>query len=130
MVVRSEEKEILVSDLDHAIDYYTTIFGIKGDNSRFIDEKVGLNLCLKQASNIKEIEPQKLSPEVYSYVPTVAELYSLYLNYRENGALFAFYPRDTYEDGLRGKEFAIRDLDGYIIAFKTIIEEQKHSLAF
>lgn len=114
------EQQIIVSDLELSKDYYSTIFGIKGTDSKFIDEQKKLALTLVQAVDVSEINPKKLMPEVYGFVSTVEELYSLYLTYRENGALFAFNPRDTYDNGQRAKEFAIRDLDGYIIAFKTI----------
>lgn len=113
------EKELLVSDLELSMDYYSTIFGMKDQNLKIVDEHLGFSLCLKQAEDLTKIHPKKLMPEVYGVVDTVDDLYTLYLNFRENGALFAFNPRDTYDDGTRAKEFAIRDLDGYIIAFRT-----------
>lgn len=114
------QKELLVSDLDLSIDYYSTILGLERIDTTFLDVEGGFSLTLKQALHISEIHPKKLFPEVYGFVNTVEELYSLYLRCRENGALFAYNPRDTYENGKRVKEFAIRDIDGYIIAFKTI----------
>lgn len=118
--MHTTETELLVSDLELSIDYYSTILGIKGTGSKFCDEKNKFSLHLKQAKHLSEIHPKKLFPEIYGCVSTVEELYSLYLRCRENGALFAYNPRDTYENGNRVKEFAIRDIDGYIIAFKTI----------
>lgn len=124
-------KELLVSDLDLSMDYYSTVLGIQKEGSTSFDTKNGFSLTLKQAQHLSDVHPKKLCPETYGFVDTVEELYSLYLRCRENGALFAFNPRDTYENGNRVKEFAIRDIDGYIIAFKvmtnienTIVEER------
>lgn len=127
------EKEIYVSDLELSLDYYTTIFGLKENDSRLIDEKKELCFSLKQAMNLNDVRPQKLSPEVCGDVNTIEDFYKLYLKLKENGALFAYNPRDTYSNGRRAKEFAIRDIDGYVIAFKTVIQHSdikylEHSL--
>lgn len=126
--MQNSEKEILVSDLELSVDYYSTILGIQGEGSKFVDEKKKFIIHLKQATDVTKIHPKKLQPELYVCVDTVEELYSMYLTYRNNGALFAFNPRDTYEEGIRFKEFAIRDLDGYVIAFKTTLSKENQAV--
>lgn len=115
------KKDIYVTDLELSLDYYSTIFNLNAQ------ERLGFNL--KQATTLKEVTPEKLLPEVYGDVNSLDELYELYMKLKENGALFAYNPRDTYSNGKRAKEFAIRDIDGYIIAFKALFQqEEKHSL--
>lgn len=115
---------MLVSDLELSLDYYATIFGMKIQGATLKDEKNNFTITLKQAKKMTDIQPQRVFPDVCKYVDSVNELYALYLKFKSNGALFAFNPRDTYDDGKRIKEFAVRDIDGYVLAFKTISHEQ------
>ena len=80
------EKELLVSDLELSMDYYSTIFGMKDQNLKIVDEHFGFSLSLKQAEDLTKIHPKKLMPEVYGVVDTVEDLYTLNMNLRENGA--------------------------------------------
>lgn len=123
------KKEIYVTDLELSLDYYSTIFNLSQKDPGFINQQERFGFNLKQAKNLNEVDPKKLLPEVYGDVNSLDELYELYLTLKENGALFAYNPRDTYSNGVRIKEFAIRDIDGYIIAFKTNLKQEKeHSL--
>lgn len=118
------EKVMLVSDLGLSLDYYATIFGMKIHGATLHDEKNNNIITLKQAEKMTDIKPQRVFPDVYKYVDSINELFALYLKFKENGALFAFNPRDTYDNGKRMKEFAVRDIDGYVLAFKTMTNEQ------
>lgn len=118
-------KEIYVTDLELSLDYYKTILGFKKEDLIVGNDTREFCISLKQATDLKDVKPQKLVPEVCGTINMIDEFYKIYLKLKENGALFAYNPRDTYSEGKRAKEFAIRDIDGYVIAFKTILQSSE-----
>ncbi|QKS48676.1 sigma-70 family RNA polymerase sigma factor (plasmid) [Paenibacillus cellulosilyticus] len=120
----------LVSDLDKAKEYYTNVLGFTIDDWGHT-EREGVGFILQQAEKPEHVRPNaKPSPMTYpadwSGPPTAWDTYaysdfngvqSLYEEFRDKGAIIAYDPIVEDMGSMQWREFAVRDLDGYVIVF-------------
>lgn len=82
-----------------------------------IRDNFGLGFKLIQAQSVEDVRPNKGTWNTYAYVKTHDELDALYHELKTNGAIIVSEPVITEYDWGAWKDFAVRDLDGYIIGF-------------
>lgn len=108
-----------VKDLRAAVDHYHEVFGFTkpslwGDPPGFaMPSRDGFIVMLNQVDDI-EPRPNGLKDcwDAYFWCVGVDELFE---DFRRRGATVAYEPADQELYGMR--EFAVRDLDGYLLAF-------------
>lgn len=122
-LIHSSLKVLLVSDLEKSKRYYQDALGCEVTDWWVIrDEFTGLALKLLQADSSNDVQPNKpakgatVGIDVYCYVENWTALDALYEEFRNNGVSFAVEPWIDEEAG-PWKEFVIKDLDDYCIAF-------------
>ncbi|RKN70534.1 VOC family protein [Paenibacillus ginsengarvi] len=120
----------LVSDLTKAKEYYQDVLGFKVDGWGHA-ERDGLGFLLQQAERPDDIRPNARPSKVkYSKDwpgPTTSwDTYAysdfdgvqlLYDEFVAKGAIIAYSPQIEDMGSNRWKEFAVKDLDGYVIVF-------------
>jgi RNA polymerase sigma factor (sigma-70 family) len=120
----------LVSDLEKAKAYYENVLGFSIDGWGHT-EREGVGFILQQAENPEDVRPNakpRLSeyPTEWPGPPTSWDTYAysdfngvqaLYEEFRDNGAIIAYDPIIEDMGSNKWKEFAVRDLDGYITVF-------------
>lgn len=112
---------LLVSDLELSKLFYRSVLGCVEVDGILFSEDYGLAIKLVQAEKIEDVKPNRNLWNVFSYVKDTESLDKLFKEVKLHGALFAYYPKEREIDGERLREFAIRDLDGYLIGFGTKI---------
>ena len=115
---------LVVTDVELSRGFYETVLGCKVENGIIYREDSSLYLKLMQAEKLEDVRPIRNLSNVLCLVENLETLYELFLEFKGNGALFAFYPREKVIDHMRIKEFAVRDLDGYLIGFGLKIGER------
>lgn len=113
---------LLVSDIVLARLFYQTVLSCKETDGILFRDDCGLAIKLVQAEKIEDIKPNRKLWNIFSYVEDETRLNKLFQETKAHGALFAYYPRIREIEDERLKEFAIRDLDGYLIGFGTVID--------
>ncbi|MBH5318440.1 glyoxalase [Paenibacillus sp. GSMTC-2017] len=114
-----EYRPILISrDREKAFDYYKKL-GFECNHYTGFMDRDDLKLTLHQLEDeTKLIVPNHTidgwSWDIYVFVDDADALYREYV---ECGAIIHYAPKDPIE--YRMREFAIRDLDGYILAFAS-----------
>jgi len=103
---------------EEALKYYGQLGFVYNTFTGFL-ERDELKFTIHQAENAKKpITPNHhidgWSWDMYVWVDDADALYK---EFAENGAIIEYAPKDPVEYEMR--EFAIRDLDGYIIAFAS-----------
>lgn len=114
---------LLVADLDASRTYYRDVLGFNVTD--WWAERDGLNglaVKLEQAASPADVRPNRppkgsdRAIDIYAYVTDWRALDALYDEFRAKGVTIAWEPWIA-PDGGPWKEFAIRDLNGYCIAF-------------
>lgn len=121
MHLLSSVSVLLVSDIELAKFFYQTVLSCEEIEGIFFQKECGLAIKLVQAEKIEDDKPNRNLWNVFSYVESEERLDKLFQKVKNKGALFAYYPKIREIDGEKLKEFAIRDLDGYLIGFGTVI---------
>ncbi|MEF3303156.1 VOC family protein [Paenibacillus sp. GYB003] len=120
----------LVSDLTRAKQYYKQVLGFTVDGWGHA-ERDGVGFLLQQAEKPEDVRPNAKPakdrfPHDWSGPPTSWDTYaytdfdgvqSLYEEFVAKGAVIAYTPQTEDMGNTRWKEFAVKDLDGYIIVF-------------
>ncbi|BBH24272.1 hypothetical protein Back11_56170 [Paenibacillus baekrokdamisoli] len=120
----------LVSDLANAKKYYQDVLGFIVDGWGHV-EREGVGFLLQQAEKPEDVRPNaKPSKENYPNdwpgPPTSWDTYaysdfdgvqSLYEEFVAKGAVIAYAPQIEDMGSNKWKEFAVKDLDGYVIVF-------------
>jgi lactoylglutathione lyase len=121
--IHSSLKVLLVSDLAKSRKFYSDVLGCEVTDWWAIrDGFSGLAIKLLQASDLKEVRPnppaagEKQGVDLYCYIEDWNSLDELYHEFKEKGAQIAIKPWVDENNG-PWKEFAVKDLDGYCIAF-------------
>jgi lactoylglutathione lyase len=121
--IHSSLKVLLVSDIERAKVFYSDVLGCEVTDWWVIrDDFTGLAIKLLQANDPKDVRPNPPAKraahgfDIYCYVEDWQSLDELYLEFKKNGAAIAIEPWVDEKNG-PWKEFAVKDLDGYCIAF-------------
>ncbi|WEK56088.1 MAG: hypothetical protein P0Y55_08580 [Candidatus Cohnella colombiensis] len=118
----------LVSNLQKASEYYSTILGFNVDSwGHAIRDNVGF--LLQQANNLEDIKPNErsnYSSESWAGPPTGWDTYcysdyngvlAIYEEFKSKDAVIAYDPiREDMKDQ-DWIEFGVKDLDGYVVVF-------------
>lgn len=112
---------LLVSDIELSRLFYQTVLSCEDIDGILYRDDCGLAIKFVQAEKIEDVKPNRNLWNVFSYVEDEERLDILFKEAKLHGALFAYYPKESVIEGERLKEFAIRDLDGYLIGFGTTI---------
>ncbi|CAM3777221.1 VOC family protein [Mesobacillus thioparans] len=128
--IHSSLKVLLVSDLDRAKKFYRDVLGCEVTDWWVIrDGFTGLGIKLLQANDPKDVRPNPPSKgsgtgfDLYCYVENWKALDEIYYEFKSKGAPIAIEPWVDENNG-PWKEFAVKDLDGYCIAFGGTDETQ------
>jgi lactoylglutathione lyase len=121
--IQSSLKVLLVADLEKSKKFYREILGCEVTEWWAIrDGFTGLALKLLQANSPEDVRPNKaaknssLAIDVYCYVENWTALDALFEEFMMKGAQLAQEPWIDEHAG-PWKEFAIKDIDNYCIAF-------------
>ncbi|CAM3376930.1 sigma-70 family RNA polymerase sigma factor [Marinicrinis lubricantis] len=120
----------LVSNLSEAKTYYQEVLGFTVDDWGHA-ERDGVGFLLQQAQKPDDVRPNQMpAAERYSQdwpgPPTSWDTYaysdydgvqSLYEEFVSKGAVIAYPPQIEDMGNTKWKEFAVKDLDGYVIVF-------------
>ncbi|MBP1992248.1 pentapeptide repeat-containing protein [Paenibacillus eucommiae] len=120
----------LVSNLAEAHQYYRDILGFSVDDWGHV-EREGVGFILQQAESLDDIRPNaKPTKQNFPYdwpgPPATWDTYAysnfdgvqqLYEEFVSKGAVIAYEPQIEDVGNHKWKEFAVRDLDGYVIVF-------------
>lgn len=120
----------LVSDLEQAKGYYTNVLGFTIDEWGHT-EREGIGFILQQAEKPEHVRPNAKpspmnDPADWPGPPTGWDTYaysdfngvqSLYEEFKDKGAIIAYDPIVEDMGSMQWREFAVRDLDGYVIVF-------------
>jgi uncharacterized glyoxalase superfamily protein PhnB len=120
----------LVADIHAAVAYYRDVLGftfdrIWGDPPGFcMPRRDRLTIMLRQAGDVTQVRPNAVKDCDYwdAYV-WVHDADALFEEFSAKGVRVAYPPEDRLYYGNR--EFAIYDLDGYIIAFGGSLEAKR-----
>lgn len=121
--IHSSLKVLLVSDIEKAKKFYAEILGCEVTDWWVVrDGFTGLAIKLLEASDPNEVRPNppaagdKQGFDLYCYVENWNSLDELYHEFNEKGAQIAIEPWVDENNG-PWKEFAVKDIDSYCIAF-------------
>ena len=121
----------LVTNFEQAKDYYENVLGFQVDGWGHTEIGSNLGFILQQARNPEDVRPNAVAgnraypnnwsgPECgwdsyfYSDFDGVGQLYD---QFKSNGAIIAYEPQIEQMGDSQWKEFAVKDLDGYVIVF-------------
>ncbi|MBT2757467.1 VOC family protein [Mesobacillus foraminis] len=117
----------LVSDFNKSKIYYQTTLGFKVDEWGHAELGNNLGFMLQQADNHEDIRPNAKPGKVqwegqnigwdsyfYSNFEGVGQLYK---EFKSKGAIFAYELKIETMGNSQWKEFAVKDLDGYVMVF-------------
>lgn len=110
-----------VADVVKAAAYYRDALGfdyeqIWGEPPCFcMPTRDGQIFMLSEAASPKEVSPNGSDGETWDAYVWVDDADALFEEFKANGAKLAYEPTDRPFYGNR--EFAVRDIDGYVIAF-------------
>ncbi|MGX9135729.1 VOC family protein [Rummeliibacillus sp. JY-2-4R] len=121
MHLMSSVSVLLVSDIELSKLFYKTVLSCEEVEGILYREDCGLAIKLIQAEKIEDVKPNRNLWNVFSYMEDADQLDKLFNDAKLHGALFAYYPKVREIAGEKLREFAIRDLDGYLIGFGTVI---------
>ncbi|RIX51674.1 sigma-70 family RNA polymerase sigma factor [Paenibacillus nanensis] len=120
----------LVKNLKASIQYYHKILGFTVDDWGHA-EREGIGFLLLQAESPEQVRPNGIPakssyPQGWTGPPTSWDTYaysdfngvqSLYEEFTAKGATIAYPPQIEVMGDRKWKEFAVKDLDGYVIVF-------------
>jgi catechol 2,3-dioxygenase-like lactoylglutathione lyase family enzyme len=118
-----------VADIAKSVAYYCDVLGFKhermwGEPPNFcMPYRDDIVIMLLQVDDKSRIRPNGNDGESWDTHIWVRDADLLFQEFKKKGALIAYEPlnRDLYGN----REFAVRDPDGYVIAFGHNIEEKK-----
>lgn len=111
----------IVKDLAASVDYYHTALGFSqprlwGQPPVFaMPSREGFIVMLKQADPDMTIVPNGSQEECWDAYFWIADADALFAEMKANGATIEYAP--CIQEAYGMKEFAVRDPDGYILAF-------------
>jgi lactoylglutathione lyase len=121
--IHSSLKVLLVSDLEKSKEFYQRVLGCEVTEWWVIrDGFSGLGIKLLQSDSLEDVRPNNpakgsnVGYDLYCYVEDWSVLDELYQEFTSKGASITISPWIDENAG-PWKEFAIRDIDGYCIAF-------------
>jgi lactoylglutathione lyase len=121
--IHSSLKVLVVSDIERARNYYSEVLGCEVTDWWVLrDGFTGLAIKLLEAREPQDVKPNPPAKgmeqgfDLYCYVENWQSLDELYSEFKAKGARIVI---DPWVDESNGpwKEFALKDLDGYCIAF-------------
>lgn len=118
-----------IRDLAASLDYYCDVLGFRrphrwGEPPTFaMPDRDGFIFMLKQVEDRSTIVPNESRGGLWDAYVWVRHLRALYAEFEANGAEFAYGL--TVQDEYDNIEFAIRDPDGYVIAFGQGVEDEE-----
>ncbi|MEK5439242.1 VOC family protein [Paenibacillus odorifer] len=113
----------LVSNLERSKEFYATVLSCEVNDWWAVRDEFALGFKLIQAARTEDVQPNiagqgQITPwDTYAYVETHPELDELYEELKGKGAEFVQEPDLQEADWGSWKDFAIKDPDGYVIAF-------------
>ncbi|WP_339801049.1 VOC family protein [Paenibacillus sp. FSL R5-0744] len=113
----------LVSNLERSKKFYATVLSCEVNDWWAVRDEFALGFKLIQAARTEDVQPNiagqgQITPwDTYAYVETHPELDELYEELKGKGAEFVQEPDLQEADWGSWKDFAIKDPDGYVIAF-------------
>ncbi len=116
----------VVRDLLKSVDYYHKVLGFSypelwGEPAEFaMPSRDGFIFMLKEAESGTDITPNKKQTGTWDAYVWINDADALHAEFAANGAMIEYPPQAMHDYGM--KEFAIRDVDGYVIAFGEDIE--------
>lgn len=121
--IHSSLTVLQVSDIERAKKFYSDVLGCEVTEWWVIrDGFTGLGIKLVEARDPRDVRPNPPAKgmehgfDLYCYVENWESLDELYHEFNEKGAEIAVQPWVDEHNG-PWKEFAVKDLDGYCIAF-------------
>jgi catechol 2,3-dioxygenase-like lactoylglutathione lyase family enzyme len=111
----------LVTDLQASLDYYCDRLGFDrpklwGNPPEFaMPQRDGYIIMLKQAKDPNDVSPNGPKGGYWDAYVWITDADGLFSKFDDNGVVFEYEPCIQHEYDM--KEFAVRDPDGYIIAF-------------
>lgn len=118
-----------IRDLAASLDYYCDVLSFRrphlwGEPPTFaMPDRDGFIFMLKQVEDRSTIVPNESRGGLWDAYVWVRHLRTLYAEFEANGAEFAYGL--TVQDEYDNIEFAIRDPDGYVIAFGQGVEDEE-----
>jgi uncharacterized glyoxalase superfamily protein PhnB len=110
-----------VADVTKAAAYYRDVLGftfdkIWGEQPHFcMPNRDGLTVMLSEVDDKTRIQPNGSDGYSWDAYVWVRDADALFAAFSANGATIVYAPEDR--DYYGNREFAVRDLDGYVIAF-------------
>ncbi|RSD29313.1 VOC family protein [Mesobacillus subterraneus] len=121
--IHSSLKVLLVANLEKSKEFYKEVLGCEVTDWWVLrDGFTGMAMKLLQAGNPQDVRPnppaagEELGFDLYCYTEDWESLDELYEEFKVKGAFIAKEPWVDENNG-PWKEFAIKDPDGYCIAF-------------
>jgi len=111
----------LVNDLQKSIDYYSKALGFNrpklwGNPPDFaMPSRDGFTFMLKQVKTNHTVLPNAQQAAYWDAYIWIKDADALFAELKENGAIIDYEPCIQHEYDM--KEFAVKDPDGYVIAF-------------
>lgn len=111
----------LVEDVESTGDFYTNVLGferdyIAGDPAEFaIYSRDALSVMFRRKPESEEILPNEMRGGTWDLFFWVENLEVLFDEFKVNQAQIVYGP--IYQEAYRMDEFAIRDLNGYVLGF-------------
>lgn len=110
-----------VKDVEKAGDYYQKVLGFEkeysaGEPLQFaIFYRDDLAIMLRLVSDSTQIVPNEAQGGTWDVFFWVSDVHSLFAEFQAKGATFVYGV--TYQEAYNMDEFAIRDLNGYVLGF-------------
>ena len=110
-----------VGDVAKAGDYYQNILGFKqeyvaGEPPQFaIYSRDGLAIMFRFVADASKIVPNEAQGGTWDAFFWVSEVHLLFEEFQKDGATFVYGV--IYQEGYNMDEFAVRDLNGYVLGF-------------
>ncbi len=121
--------EFFVADIHAAVAYYRDVLGFTvdrlwGEPPGFcMPRRDGLTVFLAEVDDKTRVRPNGADGRSWDAYVWVRDADALFAEFAARGAHVVYPPEDRLFYGNR--EFAVRDIDGYIIAFAHGIEEKR-----
>ena len=118
-----------IRDLAASLDYYCDVLGFRrphlwGEPPTFaMPDRDGFIFMLKQVEDVSTITPNETRGGLWDAYVWVRNVKGLFAEFEANGAEFAY--ELTHQHEYDNLEFAIRDPDGYVIAFGQGVEDEE-----
>ena len=117
----------VVSNLHESVAYYENSLGFKaaelwGEPPTFaMPQRDGITIMLNEADETSAPSPNRTRSGFWDAYIWVNDVEALFSEMKANGAIIDYEPEVMQAYGMR--EFAVRDPDGYLIAFAQGVED-------